>query len=651
MTLPNLKTLVSVLALTAALGGAQSFAQDSEAPAIVQPDDWSLDQRDAVSILTAPEGDLDIAVIEVGPAEDAVSAAAAAWQAYAPDAEREVELTTPGAPENGWEERVAISYVTSPSEQATVNALALRQGETWTVLITNGAQATANKRSAAVSLARDSVRAEGFEREDFSGQTAHALTPERIELLREFVAEAAERLDVPGVGLALIDQGEVVYEGGVGVRELGGAAPVDADTQFMIASNTKGMSTLLLSILVDQGALEWDQQVVELYPSFRLGSDETTQSTLVRHLLCACTGLPRKDWGFILADLDTPASDVFRQLSETQPTSEFGELFQYNNNMAAAAGYIGGTLAYPDMEVGAAYDRAMEELIFEPLEMDDTTFDFAQGESGNWARPHGLDVDGAQTVMSNHFNRAVYPYRPAGGAFSTASDMAHYVQLELSKGLTPDGERLVSEENLLARRERGVEVGEGVWYGMGLFDEVNWGLPVVTHGGTLLGYHSNWYALPEAGVGAVILTNADTGSAILRPFLRRLVEVLYDGRPEAMDQIEAAAARFDAQADARRQGLTIPGDPAVLATLASRYESPGLGVLTIFEQDGETWIEAGAIQGPLATRENADGTVSIVSVGPGVISLEAEIGMQDGTRTLTARDSQHEYVYVEAETD
>lgn len=452
---------------------------------------------------------------------------------------------------------------------------------------------------------------------------------------------------MPGVGLALIDQGEVVFEGGVGVRSLDDPAPVDADTRFMIASNTKGMSTLLLSILVDRGELDWDQQVVDLYPEFRLGSDSTTQSTLVRHLLCACTGLPRKDWGFILADQDTPASDVFRQLSETQPTSAFGELFQYNNNMAAAAGYVGGELAYPDMEIGAAYDRAMEELIFQPLAMPDTTFDFDEGESGNWAPPHGLDVDGDQTVMSNHFNRGVYPYRPAGGAFSTASDMAHYVQLELSRGLTPDGERLVSEENLLARREPGVQVAENVWYGMGLFNEEHWGIPVVTHGGTLLGYHSNWYALPEAGVGAVIMVNADTGAAMLRPFLRRLVEVLYDGHPEAMSQIEAAAARLDAQTQARRQGLDIPGDPAVLDGLASRYESPGIGTITIFENEGRTWIEAGSIRAPLATRQNPDGTVSIVSIGPGAISLEAEVGIEDGARTLTRRDSQHVYLYTE----
>src|SRR3546814_18968793 len=108
--------------------------------------------------------------------------------------------------------------------------------------------------------------------------------------------------------------------------------------------------------------------------------------------------------------------------------------------------------------------------------------------------------------------------------------MVRYVQLELSKGITPEGERVVSEANLVERREKGVQVGPGSWYGMGLFQRDAWGIPVVTHGGTLLGYHSNWYELPEAGVGAVILTNADPGAAKRGPVLGRLLEVLYEDR-------------------------------------------------------------------------------------------------------------------------
>jgi hypothetical protein len=67
----------------------------------------------------------------------------------------------------------------------------------------------------------------------------------------------------------------------------------------------------------------------------------------------------------------TPASDTFKQLAATEPTSRFGETFQYNNLMASAAGYIAGHVYYPDMELGAAFDRAVKEKIWQPLALAD----------------------------------------------------------------------------------------------------------------------------------------------------------------------------------------------------------------------------------------------------------------------------------------
>ncbi|MBL8646433.1 MAG: beta-lactamase family protein [Sphingosinicella sp.] len=614
----------------------------------VQPRDWTATSRGPLTVFQAPEGDLRIAVFDAGTAQDAAAATEKAWAAFRPGNVPKPRLITAAAPGDGWDERTSLSYETSPAERAVRSALALRSGSAWTVMLVEGAAATAAKRSAAASVVQQNLRPAGYQRETFAGKVAHGLTPDRIQTIRDFVAESARELDVPGVSIALIDQGKVVWQGGVGVRALGSPQPVDEHTKYMIASNTKGMATLLLSVLADEGKLQWDQKVVDLYPAFRLGNDATTQSVLVRHLVCACTGLPRKDYSFILADAGAPASATFEGLAQTQPTSKFGELFQYNNLMASAAGYLGGALSYPGMELGAAFDRAMEEKIFAPLGMRDTTFNFDKGMAGNWAPPHGNDIDGRTTLMSNGFNFTVYPHRPAGGAFSTAADMARYVQLELSKGLTPEGKRLVSEANLVERRKRGVQVGEGSWYGMGLFERTAWGIPVVTHGGTLLGYHSTWYALPEAGVGAVILTNGDTGAAMLAPFLRRLLEVLYDGKPEAELDVAAAAARIKAQALARRARLTFPGDPAVLAGLASRYRDPSVGNITITDRGGQKWIKAGFVEGPLATRVNPDGTVSIVSAGPGAIQVDALVGKAGDARTLTINDGQqHQYVYAE----
>ena len=612
-----------------------------------QPKDWTAVARGQTTIFTPPEANLNIAVVEAGKAQNAEAAATRAWASYKPGATYKVRLAASDGAGEGWDERVGVAYETSPSDKAVVSALALRKGDHWTVMIIEGSEATAGKRLAAVSIIQQSLRPAGYQVESFAGRRAHRLTPDRIQALRDFVAESARTLEVPGVGIALIDQGKVVWQGGVGVRELGSSEPVTQDTKFMIASNTKGMATLLLSVLADEGKLRWEQPVTELYPSFRLGSDATTRSTLVRHLVCACTGLPRQDYAFILADPGAPATDTFRRLAGTNPTSSFGELFQYNNLMASAAGYLGGALAYPGVELGAAFDKAMDSRIFVPLGMRNTTFDHAKAMRGNWARPHGLDVDGRLVEMPNDFNLLITPHRPAGGAWSTAADMARYVQLELSKGVTPEGKRLVSEANIVERRKRGVPVGENSWYGTGLFEQISSGIPVVTHGGTLVGYHSTFFALPEAGIGAVILTNADPGAAMLAPFLRKLLEVVYDGKPEAARDISAAAAQMKAQAKAKRERLTLPGDPAVLAQLAGQYRHPEIGTVTITDKGGAKWMKAGFVEGPLATRKNPDGSTSLVSAGPGLVGVEALVGSDGGVRTLTIRDVQNEYVYKE----
>jgi CubicO group peptidase (beta-lactamase class C family) len=154
--------------------------------------------------------------------------------------------------------------------------------------------------------------------------------------------------------MALIDNGKVVYQGGLGVRQLGKPEPVDENTVFMVASNTKGMTTLLLAELVDQNKLNWDEPVVEVCRAFKLGDPETTKKVLVKNLICACTGLPRQDLEWLFEYKNTTPESELALLGTMQPTSKFGEVFQYSNLMAAAVGYIAGPVVHPDRELGAA---------------------------------------------------------------------------------------------------------------------------------------------------------------------------------------------------------------------------------------------------------------------------------------------------------
>src|SRR4029077_3862396 len=105
-----------------------------------------------------------------------------------------------------------------------------------------------------------------------------------LKVLQDFVAGAMKLLDTPGVGLAFIDGGKTVWAGGLGVKEAGKPDPVDRNTLFIAASNTKALTTLLLAELVDEGKMRWDEPVTELFPSFKLGDEATTKQVQVRHL-------------------------------------------------------------------------------------------------------------------------------------------------------------------------------------------------------------------------------------------------------------------------------------------------------------------------------------------------------------------------------
>jgi CubicO group peptidase (beta-lactamase class C family) len=650
--------LVSPTARSVGRAQAQRLAADTPqtttmGATFIAPAGWSIVVRGPAMILEPPEGDSHIALIDV-TATSADAAVAAAWAAYRPDAKWPLKVVTSRADLDGWQNRRVYDYETSPNERRDVQASAYNHGDTWTIVISDMSQPTAEKRLAQVVLIFNRLFPKGYHRETFAGKQAHTLDEARIAELGAFVERARDQLGLPGVAIGLIQTGKVAFAGGFGVRELGKPDKIDADSLLMIASNTKALTTLLLARLVDQGKLTWDTPVTSVLPSFKLGDAETTRQVLIRHLICACTGLPRQDLDWLMEFKNATPASALAVLGTIQPTSKFGEMFQYSNGLAAAGGYVAGHVAFPSLELGAAYDQAMQRGVFDPLGMSATTFDFARALGGNHASPHALDIDDKPAVAVMDINYAIVPVRPAGGAWSNVRDLLRYLSMELARGVLPDGARYINEGPLLARRAAQVPIGSDETYGMGLEVDSTWGIPVLHHGGSMIGYKSDMIFLPDHGVGAVILTNSDSGSLMLGPFRRKLLELLFDGRPEAETRLAAAAKSMHTQIAAERPKLTVPAAAAPARALAARYRNPALGdiAVTLKPSDGattsiETWFDFGEWKSPVASRKNLDGTLSFVTIAPGFEGLEFVVGSAANKRTLVVRDAQHEYVFTE----
>jgi CubicO group peptidase (beta-lactamase class C family) len=612
----------------------------------VAPAGWTILQRGAATILEAPEEGSFIAIVDTD-AKDAETALAAAWTAYKPDANRPLKAKTPIGDRDGWTNRSNYIYQTSPNERRDMSADVRQANGVWTVVIFDMAQGVSEKRAAQVSLIYGKLLPKGRSRESFAGKPAHQLTPERIAELGRFIESAMKVTGVPGVSWGLYQGGKVVYSGGSGVRELGKSERVDGDTHYMIASNTKAMVTLMLARLVDAKKMTWDTPVVDLLPTFKLGSAETTAKVLVKHLICACTGMPRQDLEWIFEFQDLTPESVMRLLGTMQPTSKFGELFQYSNPMAAAAGYAGGHVQYPKLELGAAYDRAMQEQVFGPLGMKISTHDFGRAQRGNFATAHAPDVDGRPAVAVGEANRSIIPVRPAGGIWSSVNDVLKYVAMELAEGRLPNGKQYVSREALLARRQPQVAVSTDISYGMGLFVNSVYGTTIVHHGGDMIGFHSDMMWLPEHGVGAVVLTNGDPGWIIRSVFRRKLLEVLFDGIVESEGQATAQAKAFYDELAGERKLLTVPANVAAANGLAATYRNSAVGGIRVKRSSDRVHFDFDEFSSEMASRVNPDGTTSFVTIAPGLTGFEFVVGSKGGKRTLTLRDAQHEYIFVE----
>lgn len=211
--------------------------------------------------------------------------------------------------------------------------------------------------------------------------------------------------------------------------------------------------------------------------------------------------------------------------------------------------------------------------------------------------------------------------------------------MELALGVLADGTRLVSQDSLLERVE--------TRFRWAIIIDTRNGIPVMHHGGSLFGYKSDMIFLPDHRVGAVILTNSDTGGYLTGLLRRRLLEVLFDGKPSAAQQVKAALAQRAANIAKNRERLVVPPDAAVVTMLAARYVSLALGELRVRAQDDAIVFDFGSWRSAVASRRNDDGTTSLISINPTVGGFNFVVSERDGKRALIIREAQHEHVFVE----
>ncbi len=606
----------------------------------------------AAVTIEEPDRQLWIALTRV-EAPDAKTAMAAAWKRLRPGFDLEPRKTVNPPPGDGWDAVSQTVYQTPTKARRVVLALARGKGPHFYVALVRGEIAAFGRRGAQLKTILASLEAPGVERESWAGKTANKLDAKRLAAFEAFVRKARGKLKVVGTAVAVIQDGRVIYQKGFGLRRQGRRARVTPQTLFMIGSITKSLTSMMMAKMVDEKRFAWSTPVTRVWPAFALGDPAATRRCTMAHTVCACTGLPRQDMEFLFEYADTSPRKRLRLLSTMKPTTGFGETFQYSNLLVAAGGYVAAQTAYRKLALGPAYRRAMRSRLFGPAGMRRTTFRTRRARRTDHAAPHAPTLKLTHTPIPYRYEDTVTSVGPAGGAWSNVQDMARFVLLELGRGKTPAGRRVVSAENLQKRWEPQVRVSDQVHYGLALIINRKRGVRMIGHGGGTLGFSTNMVFWPDHKVGLVSLTNVGGGSGGFNSLLvRRLQELLFSGEPRAEKALVFAVGRLAKKRAETAKRVDLTPEASWLKKHAGRYASPALGPITVRVVRGrggqpvQGVLDAGEWKAPVARLTAPDGAVRLI-IGPPLAGLTFEPGTADGKRTLTLRTAQQKYVFTE----
>lgn len=356
--------------------------------------------------------------------------------------------------------------------------------------------------------------------------------PALLEGLDEQIESAMAEHQVPGLALAVVKDGSVVYSQGYGVREVGKPGQVDEATLFSIASLTKAFTATAAGILVQEGRLSWDDPVVEYLPEFRLHDPWVTQQITVRDLLAHRSGL--SGVGLLAIWSDFSSTEQLRRLRYLKPSWSFRSRFSYCNLCYLAAGEIIARVS------GRSWETFVTERLLRPLGMKRSgTRIHTLAEKTNVAVPHSI-VEGTTTPAPHLDTQNV---APAGAMHASAREMAEWMKLQLAMG-RHEGRELVDSTVMQEIRTpqmlapspidlRELAENHFVAYGMGWGLHDTWGRLLVSHGGGLPGI-ATWLSLvPEEKLGVVVLTNTHDRSVPFAVILE--VVTRYLGVAEEVD--------------------------------------------------------------------------------------------------------------------
>jgi CubicO group peptidase (beta-lactamase class C family) len=341
----------------------------------------------------------------------------------------------------------------------------------------------------------------------WSHTAARTLDATLIDRIDTFVESERQASRIPGIALAIIEDGDSVHLRGFGHDGRGNA--ISADTPFPIGSLTKSFTALLVRQAIDTGRLDADAPVQRYLPWFRVADADASARITLRHLLNQTSGFSRADGIAPLLQGSTASiEELVRGLGNVSLNRLVGERFEYSNLNFVLLG------AVLQAVTGRSWQELVQAQVLQPLQMVHSHTDHDAARQAGMTAVHrmwfGVPVRQEVSLLP--------AFAPTGSLVASVGDMGRYLQMLLASGATLSGHVVSAEgvEQLLApasppghskllSADFQFRYGEGWFVGpFGVAADARW------HLGSLASFAAWMVLLPDTKQAIVMLINANT---------------------------------------------------------------------------------------------------------------------------------------------
>ncbi|MBE2236312.1 MAG: beta-lactamase family protein [Caldilineaceae bacterium] len=640
-------------AAAAVMAGVEQLYTDPDGRfSVPVPTNWTLTEGDGYVLLMAPEESIRVYLL-VLPETDLAQATADGWALVDPTFDVAIDETLePPTAGSGVDQILVTNYDVNDDDRGVQAVAQAKDGDAYLILI-DGEVASLQRRAAQVQIVGSGFKILAVEETDLSEVEPLAISDEITAALEEFITQYMAAFGIPGAAVGIVDEGELVYAQGFGVADPATGAPVTPETHMMIGSTGKSLTTLMMGALVDEGVMTWDTPARELYPDFRVADPALSETITMRNLVCACTGVPRRDLEWIFNASGQSAADTVAALADFEFFTDFGEAFQYSNQMVATAGYIAANAAQGgSADLDTEYVQTLQARVLDPIGMENTTVSFdAVRARDNYAIPHMLTLQNTYTPIALDVEAPLTLIAPAGAHWSTLEDMAKYMVTQLHEGVAPDGTRVVSAENLKETWKPQIAISNQASYGLGWIISDYKGQPTISHGGNTFGFTSSFTFLPGRDLGVIVLTNGRATNLFSDGVAGRLLELVYEQPAETAQSMDFYLEQIARQTDELNAKIQDAIDPAAVEPFLGVFTNPALGEIEVALEEGRLLLDAGEFVTELKPILNDDGELD------GYIQLDAPLqGLvykfeqaEDGANVIVAGDGANQYTFVRSD--